>query len=573
MKLEIKKKLVVRSERVKSVQLHPTLPWVVSALYSGNVTIHDYQKQSNVKTFEVSSEPVRAVAFNPRNFWIITAADDHFVSVFNYNTMEKLKSFEAHADFIRAVLVHPSQSLLLTCSDDGTVRLFDWERDWKLVRCFSDHEHYVMSIALNPRDPSCFASASLDGSVKVWSISSDKPRLTLLGHESGLNCVDFYRGPDKPYLVSGSDDLTVRVWDYMTKQCVHVLHGHTANISQVAFHPDLPFLISTAEDHTVRIWSTATFKETECVKYGLGRPWSLHVDAESSHVVGIGLDNATLVLEMGNEYPVVGYSNGRVLAARQRSIVQVNLKMLEEDQDDEEEEKARVKDGDAIVQTQLLEKEVGISDSVFPQEVKVNSSARYFVVKDEQQYVIYSVKGFKNTQFGEATDFVWSDRASQDYAVAKPDSKICLFRNFNLYNEVKLNFPVRQLFPGRLLAVKSDDSVAFYDWTAFRYVVQLVGDAKSVTWSESGRHVVVAMEESFYLLRYNEELVERELEAASADEPHDIESAFEVVDEVKESVVSGCWVGDCFVYNSRLGRLNYMIGTHTISLARVDKKL
>ena len=40
-----------------------------------------------------------------------------------------------------------------------------------------------------------------------------------------------------------------------------------------------------------------------------------------------------------------------------------------------------------------------------------------------------------------------------------------------------------------------------------------------------------------------------------------------------ESVVSGCWVGDCFVYNSRLGRLNYMIGTHTISLARVDKKL
>ena len=96
MKLEIKKKLVVRSERVKSVQLHPTLPWVVGALYSGNVTIHDYQKQSNVKTFEVSSEPVRAVAFNPRNFWIITAADDHFVSVFNYNIMEKLKSFEAH---------------------------------------------------------------------------------------------------------------------------------------------------------------------------------------------------------------------------------------------------------------------------------------------------------------------------------------------------------------------------------------------------------------------------------------------------------------------------------------------
>ena len=199
-----------------------------------------------MKTFEVSGEPVRAIAFNVRNYWIITAADDHNVSVFNYNTMEKLKSFEAHADFIRGVIVHPSKPYLLTCSDDGTVRLFAWDRDWKLVRCFSDHEHYVMSIALNPRDTTCFASASLDGSVKVWSISSDKPRLTLFGHEAGLNCVDFYRGSDKPYLVSGSDDMTVRVWDYMTKQCVHILHGHSANISQVAFHPDLPYLLSTS---------------------------------------------------------------------------------------------------------------------------------------------------------------------------------------------------------------------------------------------------------------------------------------------------------------------------------------
>ncbi len=398
MKLEIKKKLVVRSERVKCVQLHPSLPWVVSALYSGNVTIHDHQKQTNVKTFEVSTEPVRAVAFNVRNFWIIAASDDHFVSVFNYNTMEKLKSFEAHADFIRAIIVHPSKPYLLTCSDDGTVRLFDWEKDWKLVRCFSDHEHYVMGIAINPRDVSCFASASLDGSIKVWSITSDKPRLTLVGHDSGLNCVDFYRGSDKPYIVSGSDDHTVRIWDFMTKQCVHVLHGHTANISQVAFHPDLPYLISTSEDQTVRIWSTATYKEVETLKYGLGRPWSMHVEAEASHVVGIGFDNATIVVEMGNEYPVVGYSNGRVVTAKQRNIFQVNLKMLEEEDEDDEEEKkvSKIKDGESILQVQMLQKEVGISDSIFPQEVKVNANGRHFAVKDDTAYVVYSLQGFKN---------------------------------------------------------------------------------------------------------------------------------------------------------------------------------
>lgn len=46
MKLEIKKKLLSRSERVKSVDLHPTLPWVLIALYAGNVVIYDYNQQS-----------------------------------------------------------------------------------------------------------------------------------------------------------------------------------------------------------------------------------------------------------------------------------------------------------------------------------------------------------------------------------------------------------------------------------------------------------------------------------------------------------------------------------------------
>ena len=42
LKFEVKKKHITRSERVKSVELHPDLPWVLSALYSGNITIHDY---------------------------------------------------------------------------------------------------------------------------------------------------------------------------------------------------------------------------------------------------------------------------------------------------------------------------------------------------------------------------------------------------------------------------------------------------------------------------------------------------------------------------------------------------
>ena len=41
--LEIKKEMTARSDRVKSVDVYPEEhPWVLAALYNGNVCIYDY---------------------------------------------------------------------------------------------------------------------------------------------------------------------------------------------------------------------------------------------------------------------------------------------------------------------------------------------------------------------------------------------------------------------------------------------------------------------------------------------------------------------------------------------------
>ena len=43
LRLEIKKEMTVRSDRVKSVDVYPEEhPWVLAALYNGNVCIYDY---------------------------------------------------------------------------------------------------------------------------------------------------------------------------------------------------------------------------------------------------------------------------------------------------------------------------------------------------------------------------------------------------------------------------------------------------------------------------------------------------------------------------------------------------
>jgi coatomer subunit beta' len=205
--LKIKKKFLNRSDRVKSVDLHSEKPWILTALYSGKVVISDYSKNTVVKSFDVcDNTAIRCAKFVERMNWIICASDDMKIRVYNYNNIDKIVTFEAHTDYIRDIAVHPTQPIFLTCSDDFTIKMWNWEQKWKLIRTFEGHLHYVMHVCFNPKDLTTFASASLDHTVKCWSLNKSTANFTLEGHTNGVNYVSYYHGSDKSFLISGSDD-------------------------------------------------------------------------------------------------------------------------------------------------------------------------------------------------------------------------------------------------------------------------------------------------------------------------------------------------------------------------------
>lgn len=54
LRLDIKRKLTARSDRVKCVDLHPKEPWMLASLYNGNVHIWNHETATLIKSYEVS---------------------------------------------------------------------------------------------------------------------------------------------------------------------------------------------------------------------------------------------------------------------------------------------------------------------------------------------------------------------------------------------------------------------------------------------------------------------------------------------------------------------------------------
>lgn len=175
---------------------------------------------------------------------------------------KKVMDLEARNAALQSEMDNATPTSLARRSQDPTA----WLPRSPARHTLQSHRSPITCVAFHPVFSS-LASGSEDATIKIWDWELGELERTVKGHTKAVLDVD-YGGPrGGTLLASCSSDLTVKLWDPSDEyKNIRTLPGHDHSVSAVRFIPSgaagAPLsgnlLASASRDKTVRIWDVTT---------------------------------------------------------------------------------------------------------------------------------------------------------------------------------------------------------------------------------------------------------------------------------------------------------------------------
>jgi WD40 repeat protein/DNA-binding SARP family transcriptional activator/tRNA A-37 threonylcarbamoyl transferase component Bud32 len=278
---------------------------------TGLVDIRDVETGESVRSFHGHDFDMNDVAFNHDGTMLATTGDDSAARIWDPETGEELRSLQGPPDnsaggpsfsadgsafaaawplegvtrvmdlttgrTIREITVVQGPGRTSFSPDGKQIAIGSFYepvaavvdvRSGAQVFTLSGHKASVSDVAYSP-DGRWIATASVDGSARIWEAETGRPRFRLSGHTAGVFAVDW--SPDSTRLITGSLDGTAKVWRITDDGATALLsvssQGTRSGVVGVAFSPDGDRVMTGDSGITaVEVWDVSITGDVEWAK-------------------------------------------------------------------------------------------------------------------------------------------------------------------------------------------------------------------------------------------------------------------------------------------------------------------
>jgi len=242
-----------------SLDVSPDGSQALSVSLDDSMRLWDLERGAEIRRFEIPYL-LSDVTFSPDGKQALVATSEPSILLLDLETGETLQNLYGHDIEGDAAIFSSDGKTALSGGLDGTIVLWDLESGDQLRRFWTDLK-LVLDLEFSPDDR--LVVQGNGDKVVVWDMATGEVHRVFTGQQDfiDINMVDL--GADGRTIASSDHSGVMLVWDWPTGEILHRFTSPEALPVYVALSPDGRYLLSGSQDHSLILWDLQTYNQQE----------------------------------------------------------------------------------------------------------------------------------------------------------------------------------------------------------------------------------------------------------------------------------------------------------------------